>query len=267
MKIALATLPFEGSIDGAIMQVGDALRTAEEHGASILCTPEAYLPGLRGIGRAVEAVDSGRLGHALETIGRMVADRSVALVLGMERPAADGLLISTAVYDRNGRLVGCQDKVQLDPSESGFYAPGQGRSIFEVDELTFGVAICHEGWRYPETVRWAARRGAQLVFLPHYGMPTDWGAAPTLWAESRNSFHEKAAMCRAAENTVYVAAVNYALPASQTTSAVINPDGTLLAHQPYGEAGVLVANLDLTAATGGLALRYRPEPDAIAKPE
>ena len=29
--------------------------------------------------------------------------------------------------------------------------------------LTFGVAICHEGWRYPETVRWAARRGAHVV--------------------------------------------------------------------------------------------------------
>jgi len=27
--------------------------------------------------------------------------------------------------------------------------------------------ICHEGWRYPETVRWAVRRGAQVVFHPH----------------------------------------------------------------------------------------------------
>ena len=28
--------------------------------------------------------------------------------------------------------------------------------IFEVNGTRFGVAICHEGWRYPETVRWAA---------------------------------------------------------------------------------------------------------------
>jgi predicted amidohydrolase len=33
--------------------------------------------------------------------------------------------------------------------------------------LTFSVVICHEGFRYPETVRWAVRRGAQLVFHPH----------------------------------------------------------------------------------------------------
>ncbi len=28
--------------------------------------------------------------------------------------------------------------------------------------------ICHEGWRYPETVRWAARHGAHAVFHPHF---------------------------------------------------------------------------------------------------
>ncbi len=33
--------------------------------------------------------------------------------------------------------------------------------------MKFGVAICHEGWRYPETVRWAAVRGAKVVFHPH----------------------------------------------------------------------------------------------------
>jgi len=50
--------------------------------------------------------------------------------------------------------------------------------------VKFGVAICHEGWRYPETVRWAAVRGAKIVFHPHHTgsdhegvRPTQWGAA------------------------------------------------------------------------------------------
>ena len=34
--------------------------------------------------------------------------------------------------------------------------------------MKFGVAICHEGWRYPETVRWAASRGARIVFHPQH---------------------------------------------------------------------------------------------------
>jgi predicted amidohydrolase len=37
----------------------------------------------------------------------------------------------------------------------------------------------------------------------------------------------------------------------------VSPDGTLLCYQPYGEEGLLVADLDLAAATGFLAARYR----------
>jgi predicted amidohydrolase len=39
---------------------------------------------------------------------------------------------------------------------------------------------------------------------------------------------------------------------------VVRPDGTLLAYQPYGEEGLLVADIDITTATGFLASRYRP---------
>ena len=63
---------------------------------------------------------------------------------------------------------GFQDKVQIDPSEEGLYAPGVHRHVFEVGTLAFGIVICHEGWRYPETVRWAARRGALVVFHPEH---------------------------------------------------------------------------------------------------
>jgi hypothetical protein len=52
-------------------------------------------------------------------------------------------------------------KNQLDPTEEAHYVPGEGRRLFDIDGCTFGIAICHEGFRYPETVRWAAVRGAQ----------------------------------------------------------------------------------------------------------
>ena len=58
----------------------------------------------------------------------------------------------------------------------------------------------------------------------------------------------------------YFASVNFASAGSPTTSAVAAPDGTLLAFQPYGEAGLLLADLDLTQATGLLARRFKPLP-------
>jgi predicted amidohydrolase len=54
-----------------------------------------------------------------------------------------------------------------------------------------------------------------------------------------------------------MASVNCASDGSPTTSAVVSPDGTLLAHQPYGVEGLLLVDIDLAQATGLLARRYK----------
>ena len=56
--------------------------------------------------------------------------------------------------------------------------------------------------------------------------------------------------------------MNFASAGSPTTSAVVRPDGTLLAYQPYGQPGLLVADVDLAEATGLLASRCRSTVDA-----
>jgi predicted amidohydrolase len=180
------------------------------------------------------------------------------VVLGTERIVDDKPRITTLVIDADGTWTGFQDKVQLDPSEENAYTPGSERRTFQVGALTFGVAICHEGWRYPETVRAAARLGAQVVFHPHFHEAEPVGFRPTQFADPRNTFHEKAMLCRAAENSVYFASVNCAGDGSPTTSAVVGPDGVVRAWQPYGEEGLLVADIELDEATRLLASRLRP---------
>ena len=99
--------------------------------------------------------------------------------------------------------------------------------------------------------------GAHVVFHPHFHEAEPGSFRPTAFADPRNTFHEKAALCRAAENTCYFATVNYASDGSPPTSAIVNPDGTLLAFQSYGKEGLLLGDLDLGAATGLLASRYK----------
>jgi predicted amidohydrolase len=197
------------------------------------------------------------LERAWSAVAAAAAKASVAVVLGTER-VVDGALLATAlVIDRDGTIAGFQDKVQLDPSEDSIYSPGSGRRVFQAGPLIFGVAICHEGWRYPETVRWAVRHGAHIVFHPHFHQAEPGSYRPSSFADPANSFHEKAALCRAAENTCYFATVNCASAGSPTTSAVVRPDGTLLSYQPYGKPGLLIADINLTAATGLLAARCK----------
>jgi predicted amidohydrolase len=95
------------------------------------------------------------------------------------------------------------------------------------------------------------------VFHPHFSVAQPGDYVPTSFADPANSFHEKAALCRAAENTCYFATVNFASAGSPSTSAVVRPDGTLLSYQPYGKEGLLIADIDITAATGLLAARCK----------
>lgn len=257
-RIALANIRFPETPEESVTLVERAIAAAAAAGARLVCFPECYVPGYRGFGRPAPAPDAAFLDRAWAAIGAAARRAGVAVVLGTERIVDGGLRATALVINRDGTMAGFQDKVQLDPSEDDTYTPGEGRRVFRDGELTFGIAICHEGWRYPETVRAAARAGAQVVFHPHYH-PAEPGAfRPTAFADPRNTFHEKAALCRAAENGCWFATVNYASAGSGTTSAVAHPDGTVFAWQPYGEEGLLVADLDLSLATGLLAGRYRP---------
>ena len=131
--------------------------------------------------------------------------------------------------------------------------------MFEVNGVPFGITICHEGWRYPETVRWAARRGALVVFHPHITGGDGKGIVPRFWGDPEGAYYEKTMVARAAENVIYYASANYALADQETATSLIAPDGRCVAHTPYGEEGLLVADLDLSQATRWAAKRFAPE--------
>jgi predicted amidohydrolase len=256
-RIALANLPFPATPGESVASAEEAIARASGEGAGLVCFPECFVPGYRSPGKRLPPPDPAFLERAWSAVAAAAARADLAVVLGTERVVDGALRVSALVVDRDGAIAGFQDKVQLDPSEEGTYAFGSGRRLFQTGALRFGVVICHEGWRYPETVRWAARRGAHVVFHPHFHEAEPGGYRPTVFADPANSFHEKAVLCRAAENGCFFATVNCASDGSPTTSAVVGPDGTLLCYQPYGRPGLLVADLDLAQATGLLAARCR----------
>lgn len=259
VRIALAALPVAASLDQGLQHVRQALHEAARQDAMVVCLPEAYLPGLRGLDFSVPDYAAADQERVLRSVQGWSRSTGVAAVLGMEWLADGHRHIAAAVVGSGGDLLGVQTKNQLDPAEESHYRPGSGRRLFEIGGLRFGVAICHEGFRYPETVRWAAQRGAQVVFHPHctgsdFGPPRE-----TPFADPEAPYYERAMLCRALENTVYFASVNYAFRHQESATCIITPAGDCLARLPYGQAGVLVADLDPARATGLLATRYAPD--------
>src|SRR5262249_38675280 len=160
-------IPFPATPEESVSLAEQAIAQASADRADLICFPECFIPGYRGMGRQPPPPDPVFLEHAWSAIAAAAAKANLAVILGTERIAGNALLISALVINRDGTTAGFQDKVQIDPSEEGTYSAGTGRRVFQAGQVTFGVAICHEGWRYPETVRWAARNGAHIVFHPH----------------------------------------------------------------------------------------------------
>ena len=259
MKIALASPRVALSLDDGLDKIKKCLSEASAQGAEIVCFPEAYLPGLRGVG--IEVLPFGPSEHArlLDVVGRLAREDGVAVILGTERLTEEGRQIAAYVFDTPGHIQGYQTKNQIDPSEDPYYVPGNTRQLFEVNGVKFGVAICHEGWRYPETVRWAAVRGARIVFHPQHTGSDQEGVVLTQWGAVDSPYYEKAMMCRGLENTIYFASVNYALRYQESATSLIDPQGRCQAHLPYGQEGLLVQEINVEEGTGLLAKRYAPE--------
>jgi predicted amidohydrolase len=259
MIIALASPRVASSVEECLGEIARSLSEGAARGAEVVCFPEAYLPGLRGLDFEVPPFDPAQQEWALRAVAQLARKYAVATVLGMEWHASHGRQIAAVVLDARGEVQGCQTKNQLDPSEQPLYVPGETRRLFEVNGLKFGVTICHEGFRYPETVRWAAVRGAKVVFHQQCTGSDKAGPRLTQWGSADAPYYEKAITCRALENTVYFASVNYAFRYQEAATSLISPSGECVAHLPYGEGGVLVQAIDPAAATGLLAARYAPE--------
>ena len=259
MKIAVASPPFPKSINDGLYQAEMLIRDAAKQGAIIICFPESYLPGYPGMVAESEPTSPQILQEALESVCDIARENNIAVIMPMDWYGDDGLLNIAHVISNTGEILGYQTKNQLDPTEDNIWVPGTQRQLFEINGLKFGVTICHEGFRYPESVRWAAQNGAHVVFHPHFsGSNTD-GVLLKDWGSMDNPYYEKAMMMRALENTIYFASSNYGSLYPESASSIIAPDGRCLAYQAYGTTGIIVADIDLEKATGLLARRFKPQ--------
>jgi predicted amidohydrolase len=165
VRIALANVRFPATREESVTLAEEAIAEASRQKAEIFCFPECFVPGYR-INKQVLPPDPAFLERAWSNITVAAVKANLTVILGTERMLGDALVPTALVINRDGTTAGFQDKVQIDPSEENTYSHGSGRKVFESGRLRFGVVICHEGWRYPETVRYAAQRGAHVVFHP-----------------------------------------------------------------------------------------------------
>ena len=101
-RIALANLQYPATPEESIGLAEHAIAQASVERAGIICFPECFVPGYRGMGKLVPPPDPAFLERAWSAIQSAAAKANLAVVLGTERVVDGALLITALVINRDG---------------------------------------------------------------------------------------------------------------------------------------------------------------------
>src|SRR2546423_5569619 len=94
-RIALANIRFPATPEESVTLAEQAIAAASIERAGLICFPECFVPGYRGVGKTLPPPDPAFLERAWSMIAAAAAKANLAAVLGPER-VLDGTVLITA---------------------------------------------------------------------------------------------------------------------------------------------------------------------------
>lgn len=224
-------------VDANLAALDRAAAEASGRGAELLITPEMFVTGYN-IGERLRPLAVAR---PLERVGEIARRHGIGIIAGGPEPLAEGedAPIANAAWliDEHGTVLARHRKIQLfgELDRRLFVAGEAPCTLADFHGHRIAILICFDV-EFPETVRAAARAGAELV------------AVPTAQMEPFAFVNEHLIRVRAWENGVFVAYANQFGPDGDVDyvgrSVIADPLGRhLAAAAPSGEE-LLFAELD-----------------------
>jgi predicted amidohydrolase len=248
VRVAVHQLaPVIGDLVGNRARALAALDAAADAGAQIVVLPELVASGY--VFR--DATEARALAEPTDgpTVGGWAARasaRELVVVGGFAEDGGDGRLYnSAAVIDASG-VRAVYRKAHLWDRESLVFTPGDDPpAVVDTPYGRIGTLVCYD-LEFPEWVRIAAQRGAELLCVP-----TNWPREPR--PDGERPMEVLRAMVAASTNRMAVAVCDRCGDERGTSwvagSAIAGPAGWLLAGPPASaEPALLIADVDLAAA-------------------
>lgn len=236
MKVAAAQTPVSADIASNAAAIRNALEDAAAQDVRLVVFCEGALSGYAKAQIAHpddwRHFDWATQETELRSIAALCARLNVGAVVGAahrlsltERPHNSLYVISPA-----GDLLTRYDKRFLSHSEvEDWYTPGTEPTLFDLNGLTFGCAICIES-QFPEVFIDYAQRGADAVLFASYGIPQHF---------------QVALRAHAGLNCMWIVGATPSQKAHKGPAGVIGPDGICTALGPAANVPALaVALLD-----------------------
>ncbi len=239
VRIAAAqTVEFREDIEAALDCLADVAAQAKAEGASLLCFPEGFLQGYLTDETPARRHALDLASPAFEALLKRLPTAAPMLVMGLIE-VEQGRLFNTAVVIDHGVLVGRHRKAHLLGGERIFDA-GRESNVFEISGLRFGINICYET-NFPEAARNVADLGASLIVCPCNNMHL------RATSEAFKPVHNAVRGERCRETGLWLISVDVTGERDGRISwgptAVLNPDGEVVAELPLEKTGLLVFDI------------------------
>jgi predicted amidohydrolase len=258
LRVAAVQMKFAPTIEGNLAAMERLLADAARRRAKVVLFPEC---ATTGYGWDFSRLRPAEVRSALTAVGQLAARFGVNVLVGSPVFGRGKLYNCLVVFNHRGQVVHCYAKCHLHELDRACFTPGNAVALFDVDGVHATAVICHER-RYPELVRLAVMAGAKILFHPNAGMDSQ--------AVSRKKRSGKDGIAaRAFENAIYYVFANSVGPQgggkwSAGDSKIVAPDERVLALADNRSEAVVVADLDLSLATGSYALRGMKHPKFLA---
>ncbi|MGQ7935679.1 carbon-nitrogen hydrolase family protein [Paraburkholderia sp. D1E] len=242
LRIAAAQAqPVSGDVTANIARTVELAGIAADHGAKLVVFPEKFLsgyePDLIAGDPAKYAFD--RHDARLEPIRDICREREIAVIVGAATRGvggANGLHISSLVFNRSGEQIEPYHKQHLYSGETKIYRPGTQGCMLEIDGWRLALGVCYDSG-FPEHARRAAVNGAHAYLV-------------SALFSVKSGYHQSRIWfpARAFDNTMYVLLSNHVGTTGgwETcgASAIWGPYGDVVEEASREQEEVITALLD-----------------------
>lgn len=236
-------------------QVEHYVKSAEEFGSDFVLFPELFTTQLLSIGAdgrtALDIQDLPSFTEDYVKLFTQLAKRTGMHLIGGTHIIREGEhLYNTAYLFYPDGTIGTQKKLHITPTEVKEWkmAAGDTLQIFDTEKGRIAILICYD-MEFPEIVRMAKARGADVIFCPSC-------------TDDRHGFHRVRYSChaRTIENQVYVVTTgtvgslptvdfmrgNFGQGAILTPNDVPFPPRGVMAEGEINDDMIITGDLDLS---------------------
>lgn len=222
--------PRSGDIASNLAVIEQTASGARQLNADVIVFPELFITGYN-INKHISALAQPIDGDIVTQLKSIAQLHKVAIIVGFPEREKQHVYNSAVAINKAGVLVGHHRKVFLfGDIEKSLFTPGQQFSVFTLDGYNCAITICYD-IEFPESVRYLARKNAQIIFNPTANM-TPFSEVPKTLARAR-----------ALENGVVVVYANLCGAEHDLEytglSAIISPNGIDLARAGNSSATLL----------------------------